>query len=178
MVKIELTPTLIGLAHLNVQMAAVWTSKRTWARFGLLMSQCHLMWTNKGAITLSGSDSHLCIVIGLGKLTHQSWHKDMSHCRPVWLRPKYGVVLLLSLNPHAPNSKPLKPFTWYTLDTFLFLFLYCNTRFSLSLSLSRLRSKCLLQLLVLIGHLYLSSMWVWCGFKNIYVLHKKGKKGV
>ena len=29
-------------------------------------------WTTKGLTTLGGSDSHLCVVIGIGQLTHQS----------------------------------------------------------------------------------------------------------
>jgi hypothetical protein len=31
---------------------------------------------------MGGSNSHLCVVIGLGQLTHQSWHKGVRH----WVR--------------------------------------------------------------------------------------------
>ena len=36
---------------------------------------------SKGVTTLSSSDWYLCAVIGLGQLTHQSWHKGVNHCR-------------------------------------------------------------------------------------------------
>jgi hypothetical protein len=47
------------------------------------------MCANKGVTTLGGSDSHLYVVIGLGQPRHQSWQKGVSHCRSVWLGPKF-----------------------------------------------------------------------------------------
>ena len=41
----------------------------------------------KGVTTLGDSDSHLCVVIGLGQLMHQSWHKGANSLPSVWLRP-------------------------------------------------------------------------------------------
>ena len=48
------------------------------------------MFLGRDLITLRGSDSHLCVVIGLGQLTHQSWHKGMSSLPSVWLRPQHA----------------------------------------------------------------------------------------
>ena len=41
----------------------------------------------KGVTTLGGSDSHLCVAVGLGQLTHQPWHKGVSSLLSVWLHP-------------------------------------------------------------------------------------------
>ena len=49
---------------------------------------------SKGVTTLGGSESHLCVVIGLGQLTHQSWHKGVSSLPSVWLRPKSKISVV------------------------------------------------------------------------------------
>lgn len=48
----------------------------------------------RGISTLGGSDSHLCFVIGLGQLTHQSRHKGVSSLLSVWLRSHMQVLQL------------------------------------------------------------------------------------
>ena len=42
---------------------------------------------SKGGTTLGGTNSHLCVVIGLEQLSHHSWHKGVSLLPSVWLRP-------------------------------------------------------------------------------------------
>ena len=50
----------------------------------------------EGVTTLGGSDSHLCVVIGLGQLTHQSWHKGVSSLPSVWLCPDIRFFKVVS----------------------------------------------------------------------------------
>ena len=69
----------------------------------MFLMQCsRLKLSYEGVTTLGGSDSHLCVVIGLGQLTHQSWHKSVSHCRPC------GYALSVSFW----RALEVQPFSW------------------------------------------------------------------
>ena len=52
-----------------------------------------MLLVSKGVTTLGGNDSHLCVVIVLGQLTHQSWHKGVSSLPSVWLCPNLSELV-------------------------------------------------------------------------------------
>ena len=56
----------------------------------------------EGVTTLGGRDSHLCVVIDLGQLTHQSWHKSVNSMLSMWLRPQMANIWDTS----SANSHP------------------------------------------------------------------------